>query len=127
MHVSYVYNYLMCVFNLGVSLSSVKALHIYNMTADNFNFAILPPQLSHLISFSLTNSSINRLYGRIEHAPQILCLNFSNTVFGSEWQDPQAIDNIKHLAMLDFSNVNITRLPIFTIQNKHFWLDISSI
>lgn len=112
---------------LGAKLSSITALHIYNMTADNFNFGKLSPQLSHLISFSITNSYINRLLGRLEHTHQITCLNLSNNAFGTEWQDPLALENLKYLAMLDFSNVNISRLPVIKIQVPIFWLDVSSI
>lgn len=97
------------------------------MTADYLNFGKLTQQLSRLISFSITNSFINRIHGRLENAPQISCLNFSKNTFGTEWQDPQALENLKSLVMLDFSNVNISSLPIFNIYMPHFWLDISSI
>lgn len=111
---------------LGPRLSTIKALHIYNMTTDNFNFGKLSPQLSRLISFSITSSYINRLLGRLEHTHQITCLNLSNNAFGTEWQDPLALENLKMLAMFDFSNVNISRLPSIKIQVPHFWLDVSS-
>jgi len=97
------------------------------MTTDNFNFGKLSPELSHLISFSITNSYINRLLGRLEHTHDITCLNLSNNAFGSDWQDPLALENLKNLGMLDFSNVNMSRLPIIKNQASHFWLDISSI
>lgn len=112
---------------LGVKLSSITALHIYNMTADHFNFGKLSPELSHLISFSITNSSVNRVLGRLEYTSQIACLNLSNNAFGAEWQDPLALENLKSLARLVFSNVNISRLPVIKIQVPLFWLDISSI
>lgn len=119
------YTYTICF--LGSRLSAIKALHIYNMTTDNFNFGKLSPRLDHLISFSITSSYINRLLGRLEHTHQITCLNLSNNAFGTEWQDPLALENLKMLAMFDFSNVNISRLPSIKIQVPHFWLDVSSI
>lgn len=97
------------------------------MTADQFNFGKLSPELSRLISFSITNSYINRLLGRLEHTHQITCLNLSNNIFGTEWQDPLALENLKQLAMLDFSFVNISTLPNIKIEVPIFWLDVSSI
>jgi len=111
---------------LGAKLSTITALHIYNMTADNFNFGKFSPELSRLISFSITNSYINRLLGRLEYMHQITCLNLSNNAFGTEWQDPLALENLKMLAMLDFSNVNISSLPTIKSQVPMFWLDVSS-
>jgi len=96
------------------------------MTADNFNFGKFSPELSRLISFSITNSYINRLLGRLEYMHQITCLNLSNNAFGTEWQDPLALENLKMLAMLDFSNVNISGLPTIKSQVPMFWLDVSS-
>lgn len=95
------------------------------MTADNFNFGKLSPELGRLISFSITNSFINRVFGRLEHTREITCLNLSNNAFG-EWQDPLALENLKTLAMLDFSNGNMDKLPVLKIQVPLFWLDISS-
>ncbi|XP_027836855.2 protein halfway isoform X1 [Aphis gossypii] len=110
----------------GAKLSTITALHIYNMTADNFNFGKFSPELSRLISFSITNSYINRLLGRLEYMHQITCLNLSNNAFGTEWQDPLALENLKMLAMLDFSNVNISSLPTIKSQVPMFWLDVSN-
>lgn len=112
---------------LGAKLLSIKALHIYNMTADNFNFGKLSPELCNLISFAITNSYINRVLGRLDHTHQITCLNVSNNVFGAEWQEPFALENLKVLTNLDFSNVNITSLPVLKIQVPIFWINISSI
>lgn len=111
----------------GPGLSSIKALHIYNMTVDSFNFGRLSPKLSSLLSFSITNSRINRIFGRLEYMHDITCLNLSNNAFGTEWQDPLALENLKNLAMLDLSNVNISQLPNIKIQVPLFWLDVSSI
>ncbi|VVC45541.1 Hypothetical protein CINCED_3A009440 [Cinara cedri] len=110
----------------GAKLSNIQALHIYNMTADQFNFGKLSPELNRLISFSITNSYINRLLGRLEHTHQIACLNLSNNIFGTEWQDPLALENLKQLAMLDFSFVNISILPNIKIEVPIFWLDVSN-
>lgn len=97
------------------------------MTADNFNFGKLSPELGLLISFSITNSYINRVLGRLDHTHQITCLNVSNNAFGAEWQEPLALENLKVLTNLDFSNVNITSLPVLKIQVPIFWINISSI
>lgn len=97
------------------------------MTADNFNFAILSTEFVKLISFSITNSYIGRILGRFQPENKITCVNMSNNAFGSEWQDPFALENLKYLAMLDLSNVNITRLPYIKIQVPLFLLDVSSI
>lgn len=122
-----IYLYYTCFYFLEAKISSIRALHIYNMTADNFNFGKLPVQLDNLISFSITNSYINRLLGRLEYTQKITCLNLSNNAFGTEWQEPLALENLKSLAMLDFSNVNISRLPVIKIQVPIFMLDLSSI
>lgn len=97
------------------------------MTVDHFYFGKLPPELSKMISFSITNSSMTRVSGRLDYSHDITCLNLSNNAFGTEWQDPQALENLKVLAMLDFSNVNISKLPSIKIQVPIFWLDVSSI
>lgn len=115
-----------CVCILGAKLTSVTAIHVYNMTADTFNFEKLPPEPRKLISLSITNSHINRVFGRIAYSHEIACLNLSNNAFGAEWQEPLALESLKKLSLFDFSNVNITRLPLLKIQVPLFWLDISS-
>ncbi|XP_025420320.1 protein halfway isoform X3 [Sipha flava] len=110
----------------GPRLQPITALHIYNMTTDNFNFAKMSPEFNKLISFSITNSYIRRILGRFPHTNEITCLNMSNNAFGSEWQEPLAFENLKYLARLDLSNINITRLPSIKIQVPHFWLDVSN-
>lgn len=122
-----IYKHFCC---LGVILGTMRALHIYNMTVDHFSFGKLPKELTKLLSFSITNSSITRISGHLgpdhpDHMP-IICLNLSNNAFGTEWQEPQALENLKSLAMLDFSNVNISKLPVIKIQVPIFWLDVSS-
>ncbi|XP_050522818.1 protein halfway isoform X2 [Daktulosphaira vitifoliae] len=111
----------------GTKLPAIKALHIYNMTADRFDFGKFSNQLNHLISLSITSSSVNRLFGRLEHTHQITCLNFSNNAFGTEWplNELQVLENLKTLAMLDFSHTNISKLPIIKNEVPKFWIDLS--
>lgn len=96
------------------------------MTTENFNLEKMSPEFNKLISFSITNSYIKRILGQYQLI-DITCLNMSNNVFGLEWQNPLALENLKNLAMLDLSNVNITRLPFIEIKVSHFVLDVSSI
>lgn len=95
------------------------------MTAEQFNFGKL--EFHNLLSFSITSSYINRLFGRLDHTQEITCLNLSNNNFGAEWQDPLALESLKKLAMLDLSEVNISTLPNLDIQVSRFALDITSI
>ncbi|XP_050431504.1 protein halfway isoform X2 [Adelges cooleyi] len=115
--------------NLGcssVKTGAIKALHIYNMTAERFDFGQFSFHLNNLISLSITSSYVNRLLGRLEHTHQIACLNFSNNAFGTEWQDPLALEQLKLLAMLDFSRTNISTLPVIKNEVTKFWIDISN-
>lgn len=98
------------------------------MTAENFDFGIMvPADLSSLMSLSITNSYIKRIRGHFESTSNINCLNLSNNVFGTEWDDPFTFKHLMKLTMLDFSNVNTIKiLPMIKIQVPRFWLDVSS-
>lgn len=98
------------------------------MTAGNFDTGkMVPANLNSLMSLSITNSYIKRILGRFESTTKINCLNLSNNVFGTEWDDPYPFIHLQQLTMLDFSNVNTIKiLPTIKIQVPRFWLDVSS-
>ncbi|KAF6204015.1 hypothetical protein GE061_002354 [Apolygus lucorum] len=104
----------------GVEKPSIKHLHFFNYTLDNFNAS--SSKWRHLETLSVTGSQFKNIVGQFQG--NLKCINFSSNSLLSIYSD--SFTNLPGLLTLDLSNNNLTQLPNFpSIKNKNFTLDIS--
>lgn len=103
---------------------TIKSLHIRNATLHELNVS----GTDHIEDFTISDGYIHRITGRF--ASSITCLNLSGTAL--EDISDNALSSLTHLAVLDVSHNNLTRLPqmpLFAARKENetvdFWLDIS--
>ncbi|CAH0381666.1 unnamed protein product [Bemisia tabaci] len=104
----------------SVDRLQTTALHIQNATLDRLD--VSAAAWKTLISFSVTDSKIQRLMGEFSDV-SLVCLNLSSNFLIE--MDHHALNSLQKLAMLDLSYNNLTSLPLINVAQPHFQLDIS--